>query len=175
MRRFAVIAATLFLILPARAQTGGPPVAAPTPAPASGIISTINRTDMMVLMQQAGLTAVSDGTTDEGSPWLLGRMSNDYPVVVNFYVCADGTGPQRQCPYLTFKVTWNNTKNTDAAAVNKYNEQKVFGRGGASTDGKFVYVDYAINLEGGVTSDYIVKNLVYFQRTVTDFATIVNP
>jgi hypothetical protein len=182
MRRFAFIIAAFALIMLARAQAENAPTptVAPAPAPAAApapsVFSTINRTAMMALMQQAGLTSVSDGTTDEAAPWLEGRMSNDFPVVVNFYVCEAGvTGPQRQCPYLAFKVTWNNTKNTDAAAVNKYTEQKVFSRGGVTTDGKYVYIDYSMNLEGGVTSDHIVKNLSYFMRTVTDFASIVNP
>jgi hypothetical protein len=166
MRRFAFVLATLFLALLARAE------AADT---APSTFDTINRTDLMALMQQAGLTSVSDSTTDEASPWLLGRMANDFPVVVRLYSCEAGvTGPQRHCPYLSFSVTWNNTKNTDLAAVNGYNAQKVFGRGGISADGKTVYIDYAVNLEGGVTSDHIVKNIAYFLIAVNDFTTSVN-
>jgi len=32
-----------------------------------------------------------------------------------------------------------------------------------------------VNLEGGVTSDHIVKNIAYFLIAVNDFTTSVNP
>ena len=168
MCRFAFVLATLLLaaLTPAKAADTPPP----------NTFSTISRTDMMALMQQAGLTSVSDGTTDEASPWLLGRMANDFPVVVRLYSCEAGvTGPDRHCPYLSLSVTWNNTKNTELAAVNGYNAQKVFARGGVSADGKTVYIDYALDLEGGVTGDHVVKNIAYFLMTVNDFTTMVNP
>ena len=168
MRRFAFVFVTLLVVTPAYAQ------GADTPAPT--IFSTINRTDMIALMQQAGLTAVSDGTTNEESPWVQGTMSTNDTAIIYFYDCEAGVaGPQRHCAHMNFNVYWNNTKNTDAATLNSYNRLRVFGRGSLSEDGKYVTFDYAMNLEGGATGDMIVKNLAYFGLALGDFKSIVNP
>jgi hypothetical protein len=168
MRRFAFVIAALLLAMLARAEAAD--------APAPKVFSTISRTDMIALMQQAGLTTVVDSTTDEATPWVQGRTSTDDPVVVYFFQCeANVTGPQRQCAHLNLNVFWNNTKGTDAAAVNSYNTQRVFGRGSLSADAKLITFDYAVDIEGGVTGDYIIKNIAYFLLALGEFKTITNP
>lgn len=152
-----------------------PPVAAPAPA-SPAIITTIGRADMMAIMQQAGMASVSDGTRDETSPWVVGSAPGGIFVEIDFFNCEPGvTGPQRQCGQFRFRVHWANSKKLDAKAVDAYNERYVFGRALASSDGKFIETTEAFNLEGGVTRDYIAKNLGYFLITVDDFINYVKP
>jgi len=154
-----------------------PVPAASTPASGSAtVISTIGRADMMAIMQQAGMATVSDGTRDETSPWVVGSAPGGIFVEVDFFNCEAGvTGPQRQCGQFRFRVHWANSKKLDAKAVDAYNERYVFGRALASSDGKFIETTEAFNLEGGVTRDYIAKNLGYFLITVDDFINYVKP
>lgn len=196
MLRFAFAFVCLTVIVPVLAQAETAPAApaaapaAATPAPAApsaapaapaaaaapAIIDKISRSDMIALLQQDGLTQVSDRTTDEAAPWVAGTTKDGILVVVQFYDCDAGvTGSDRACRHFTFGTTWNNTKNLDAKAVNAYNEQKVFGRGVATSDGKYVYIDYAVNLDGGVTRNYIVQNFNYYLVALNDFISIVKP
>jgi len=146
------------------------------PAAADGDITTVNRTDMMAVLTQAGLTAVSDGTTDEAGPWIMGKTDKNIFLIVDFYQCEAGvTGPQRQCSQFRYRVYWENNRNVDAKAVGAYNEKYVFGRGYVTSDGKYLYLDYAMNLDGGVTRDHLVKNLNYFLQVVDAFTAMVLP
>ena len=154
----------------------------PVPAPAApaaaspAVITTIGRADMMAIMQQAGMASVSDGTRDETSPWVVGSAPGGIFVEIDFFNCEAGvTGPQRQCGQFRFRVHWANSKKLDAKAVDAYNERYVFGRAVASSDGKFIETTEAFNLDGGVTRDYIAKNLSYFLITVDDFINYVKP
>jgi putative sensory transduction regulator len=154
----------------------------PVPAPAApaaaspAVITTIGRADMMAIMQQAGMASVSDGTRDETSPWVVGSAPGGIFVEIDFFNCEAGvTGPQRQCGQFRFRVHWANSKKLDAKAVDAYNERYVFGRALASSDGKFIETTEAFNLDGGVTRDYIAKNLGYFLITVDDFINYVKP
>ena len=149
--------------------------AAESPPGASPVSATISRTDMAALLKAAGLSDIADGTSDEAWPWMVGKTSGGLPIEVDFYRCEPGTGPQRPCGQLRFKVTWNNRQAIDARAVTLYNEKYVFGRGVVTSDGKFVSTDYPLNLDGGVTRDYIVKNLTYFLVSVNDFMATVKP
>ncbi len=168
MRRFAVVFAAMLVATLAHAQS--------TNAPPPSVLSTISRAEMIALMQQAGFTSVSDRTTDEATPWVQGTMPTGDTAVIYFYECeSEVTGPQQHCAHMNFNMFWNNTKNTDAAAVNNYNTQRVFGRGSVSADGKYVTFDYAMDIEGGVTNDAIAKNLAYFELALADFKTMVNP
>ena len=168
MRCFLCALAAILLSLPGTAGAADPPVANP-------ISTTISRTEMTAILQTAGLTEISDGTTDEAWPWMVGKTSTGLPVEVDFYRCDAGTGPQRPCTQLRFKVTWNNLQAIDAKTVALYNEKYVFGRGLVTSDGKFVSTDYPLNLDGGVTRDFVLKNVTYFLISVSDFMTTVKP
>ena len=168
MRRFLCALAAILLFTPGRAGAADPPAA-------NAIFTTISRADMTSILQTAGLTDISDGTTDEAWPWMVGKTSTGLPVEVDFYRCDAGAGPQRPCTQLRFKITWNNLQAIDAKAVALYNEKYVFGRGVVTSDAKYVSTDYPLNLDGGVTRDYIVKNLTYFLISANDFVAMVKP
>lgn len=143
---------------------------------AEGDLTMVSRTDMIAILQQAGITGVVDGTSDEASPWVEGKTASGINVVVDFYQCEAGvTGPERKCPSFRFKVYWDNARNIDAKAANAYNEKYVFARGFVSDDGKFLTIDYAISLAGGVARDHIVQSLNLFLLTVGDFTAMVMP
>lgn len=169
MGRIGFVLSLLVFLLPTGAG------AAEAPSSASPVSATISRADMTAILQTAGLTEISDGTSDEAWPWIVGKTSNGLPIEVDFYRCEPGTGPQRPCGQLRFKVTWNNLQAIDAKTVALYNEKYVFGRGVVTSDGKFVSTDYALNLDGGVTRDYLLKNLTYFMISVNDFMAMVKP
>ena len=149
--------------------------AAEAPPSTSPVSATITRADMAAILQTAGLTEISDGTSDEAWPWIVGKTSGGLPIDVDFYRCEPGAGPQRPCGQLRFKVTWNNLQAIDAKTVALYNEKYVFGRGLVTSDGKFVSTDYPLNLDGGVTRDFVLKNVTYFLISVSDFMTTVKP
>jgi hypothetical protein len=143
---------------------------------AEGDLTMISRTDMIAILQQAGITGVVDGTSDEASPWVEGKTASGINVVVDFYQCEAGlSGPERKCPSFRFKVYWDNARNIDAKTANAYNEKFVFARGFVSSDGKFLTIDFAMSLAGGVTRDHILQNLNLFLLTVIDFTTMVMP
>ena len=75
----------------------------------------------------------------------------------------------------SFRAFWNDTNKIDAAAVDAYNVQFLFGRGFVSEDGAYVYFDYAMDLDGGVTRDHIVSNLNNFLTNVSNFSGTVKP
>lgn len=163
MRRLLLALLGMFLLLVAQAK-------------AADTFSTIDRTDMMAILQDAGLSGVTDGTTDESSPWVMGKNDKNIFVIVDFYQCATGaSGPARQCGQFRYRVYWDNSRNVDAKAVNAYNERYLFGRGFISSDGKYLYIDSAMNLDGGVTRDHLLKNLSYFLLVVDSFTGMVLP
>jgi len=149
---------------------------APLSARAADTIDKISRADMMSLLKDLGMTDIKDDTTDEQWPSIQFATPGGYVEVVSFFDCQTGvTGPARTCDELLFQTNWNNTKNLDAAALNPYNVQKVFGRAGVSADGKNVSIDWGMDLDGGVTRENLMRNINYYQRTVSDFSTMVKP
>ncbi len=165
MRRLIVFLVIVLLGNDARAQVSE-----------TNLLTTVDRADMMAILRQAALDSVVDGTTDEVSPWVMGKTASGLNVVVDFFQCDAGNdGPRRKCSEFRFKVYWDNVRKIDAAAVDAYNEKYIFGRGFVSGDGKYVVVDYAMDLDGGVARDHILKNLNYFLLAVKDFSALVTP
>ena len=139
-----------------------------------GRVDAVSRNSLSAMLRSMGMK-VEDTTEPDGTPWLTVKTKDGGTFNVFLYVCKNDALATSPCEQIQFRMLWDNTKERTLEDVNKFNLEKVFGRGYVTEDKKMIGVEYPMNLTGGVTDRNIRENVDYFLRVTNDFEDIVKP
>jgi hypothetical protein len=102
-------------------------------------------------------------TDSDGDP-LIESTDDDEPFQVHFYGCTDGS----DCQYLQFTSGWDLKSGTTPDVIEKWNEDRVWGRAYLDTDDD-PWIDLAVNLKGGVSAENFDDTVSWWWSIMRDF------
>jgi hypothetical protein len=102
--------------------------------------------------------------TDRDDDPLIESTDQDEPFQVHFYGCTGGS----DCQYLQFVSGWDLSNGTTAEVIERWNEDRVWGRAFLDSDDD-PWIDLAVNLKGGVTSENFDDTVSWWRSIMRDF------
>jgi len=134
-----------------------------TPAGAANEIITGSSFDAIIAsLQRVGFT-VDLSKDSDGDP-MIESTDNDEPFLVYFYECTDG----KDCGYMQFREGWDLKDGTTLEVIEKWNEDRVWGRAWLDADDD-PWIDLTVNLRGGITSANLDDTASWWWSVLRDF------
>ncbi len=103
-------------------------------------------------------------TTDSDDDPLIESTDDDEPFSVHFYGCTNN----KDCEYIQFVSGWDLSKGTTMQVIEKWNEDRVWGRAYIDSDND-PWLDLAVNLKGGVTPENFDDTVAWWWSIMRDF------
>ncbi len=130
--------------------------------------STLTADELSAVLQAAGLNVEITEDAKTRNPVAAARAGS-----INFWVRAlDCTGAPKACSTLMLFANFDLGREAtakDYQTVNAFNDRQVFGRAYLLPQRMQVGVDYVIELDGGVTSDHISRNIARWADVIDAF------
>lgn len=172
--------AAVVLAPPARAQTQeAAPAVETMPAPATAAVPAIvvapptarliDATDPQAILEIAkGFGSAEIETDNKGDPKIVGRIEGSKYVVL-FYGCTAAA----DCKSIQFVVSWRAKDKMALEKINKYNDDKRFGKAYLDKDGDPT-LEFDVNLVGGVTRKNFEETYDWWKTSLVQFAKFLN-
>lgn len=126
--------------------------------------SLLDATDVDAIVEIArGYGSVTLETDTVGDPQLVGRM-NGVRYTVNFYGCENGAN----CTTIQFRAAWVNSGNVTMQDMNRWNQDKRFGKAYIDPEGDPV-IEWDVNLFGGVSRANLDDSFDWWRLVMADF------
>jgi len=128
----------------------------------SDIITGSSFDAIMESLARVGFSVMMSKDSD-GDPMIESTDSDD-PFLVYFYECSDG----KDCGYMQFREGWDLKNGTTLDVVEKWNEDRVWGRAWLDSDND-PWIDLTVNLRGGITAANLDDSASWWWSVLRDF------
>jgi len=128
----------------------------------SEIITGSSFEAILASLQRAGFMVELSKDSD-GDP-MIESTDNDDLFLVYFYECVDG----KDCGYMQFREGWDLKNGTSVDVIEKWNEDRVWGRAWLDSDDD-PWIDMTVNLRGGITAANLDDSASWWWSVLRDF------
>ena len=128
----------------------------------SDVITGSSFDAILASLERAGFTVRMSKDSD-GDPMIESTDSDD-PFLVYFYECTAG----KDCGYMQFREGWDLKNGTTTDVVEKWNEDRVWGRAWLDSDND-PWIDMTVNLRGGITAANLDDTASWWWSVLRDF------
>ena len=158
-----LVAAAAFAALVAAGSAAHAQGAKKAPTGGTNEIITGSSFDAILASLQRVGFSVDLSKDSDGDP-MIESTDNDEPFLVYFYECTDG----KDCGYMQFREGWDLKDGTTLEVIEKWNEDRVWGRAWLDSDDD-PWIDLTVNLRGGITSANLDDTASWWWSVLRDF------